>query len=107
MDNGGYGDLNTILKYVSDAPSLEVFEKWYRGGTNYVTYEGTFHKARRRGPATLFSRRWEIPSATARIPRPVMGQGLACWIDTGEFKDDEPDGKVCQYCAGSLYYDRE
>lgn len=34
-----------------------------------------------------------------------MAQGLAYWIDTGEFKDDRPDGKVCQYCGGSLCYD--
>ena len=107
MDNGGYGDLNTIREYVSDDPYSEVFQEWYRGGANYVTYEGTFHKGEKAGTGNAFFTSVGDAVSYSSDPQAAMEQGLAYWIDTGEFKDDQPDGKVRQYCAGFLYYDGE
>ena len=107
MDNGGYGDLNTIFQYVTEDQTSDLFQRWYLGGSNYVVYEGMFHKGERDGLGNSFSTSIANTVDYSTDPQTAMDRGLTYWIDTGEFKDDQMDGAVRQYCAGYLYYDGE
>ena len=107
IDNGGYGDLNTIFQYVTEDQTSDLFQRWYLGGSNYVVYEGMFHKGERDGLGNSFSTSIANTVDYSTDPQTAMDRGLTYWINTGEFKDDQMDGAVRQYCAGYLYYDGE
>lgn len=105
LNNGGKGDLNTILNHVTSNIQSELFRQWYLGGANYVTYEGMFKDGHRNGYGNAYYTSLDGVAESGLDSQDIVDKGITYSIDVGEFKDDQLNGHAQQYYAGYLYYD--
>lgn len=72
-----------------------------------MAHEGTFHKGEQDGLGNSFFTSIDDTVNYSVDAQAAKDRGCTYWINTGEFKDDQMDGAVRQYCAGYLCYDGE